>query len=35
MASTFDLSEMSIQKFDDTNFNFWTLQMQDFLIVKG
>jgi hypothetical protein len=35
MASTSGSSEMSIQKFDGTNFNFWKEQMQDYLIVRG
>jgi hypothetical protein len=35
MASTSGSSEMSIQKFDGTNFNFWKEQMQDYLIVHG
>ena len=35
MASTFDLSEMSLNKFDGSNFNFWKEKMQDYLIVKG
>jgi hypothetical protein len=35
MASTFGSSEMSIRKFDGTNFNFWKEQMQDYLIVCG
>jgi hypothetical protein len=35
MASTSGSSEMSIRKFDGTNFNFWKEQMQDFLIVRG
>jgi hypothetical protein len=35
MASTSGSSEMSIWKFDGTNFNFWKEQMQDYLIVRG
>jgi hypothetical protein len=35
MASTSGSSEMSIQKFDGTNFNSWKEQMQDYLIVRG
>ena len=35
MASTSGLSEMSIRKFDGTNFSYWKEQMQDYLIVKG
>ena len=35
MASTSDLSEMSLRKFDGSNVNFWKEQMQDYLIVKG
>mgnify|MGYP000665679630 CR=1 FL=1 len=35
MASTSGLLEMSLQNFNDTNFNFWKEQMQDYLIVKG
>jgi hypothetical protein len=35
MASTSGSSEMSIRKFDRTNFNFWKEQMQDYLIVRG
>jgi hypothetical protein len=35
MASTFGSSEMSIRKFNRTNFNFWKEQMQDYLIVCG
>ena len=26
---------MSLRKFDESNFNFWKEQMQDYLIVKG
>ena len=26
---------MSLRNFDDSNFNFWKEQMQDYLIVKG
>jgi hypothetical protein len=33
MASTSGSSEMSIRKFDGTNFNLWKEQMQDYLIV--
>jgi hypothetical protein len=33
MASTSGSSEMSIWKFDGTNFNFWKEQMQEYLIV--
>ena len=35
MASTFGSLEMSLRKFDDTNFNFWKEQMQDYLILRG
>ena len=35
MASTSDSSEMILRRFDDSNFNFWKEQMQDYLIVKG
>jgi hypothetical protein len=35
MALTSGSSEMSIRKFDETNFNFWKEQMQDYLIVRG
>jgi hypothetical protein len=35
MASTSGSSEMSIRKFDGTNFNFWKEQMHDYLIVRG
>jgi hypothetical protein len=35
MASTSGSSEMSIRKFNGTNFNFWKEQMQDYLIVRG
>jgi hypothetical protein len=35
MASTSGSSEMSIRKFDGTNFNFWKEQMQDYLVVRG
>ena len=35
MASTSGSSEMSLRKFDGSNFNFWKEQMQDYLIVKG
>ena len=35
MASTSSSSEMSLRKFDGSNFNFWKEQMQDYLIVKG
>jgi hypothetical protein len=35
MALTSGSSEMSIRKFDGTNFNFWKEQMQDYLIVRG
>jgi hypothetical protein len=34
MASTSGSSEMSIRKFDGTNFNFLKEQMQDYLIVR-
>ena len=35
MASTSIWSEMSLRKFDRSNFNFGKEQMQDYLIVKG
>jgi hypothetical protein len=35
MASTSNSFEMSIRKFEGTNFNFWKEQMQDYLIVHG
>jgi hypothetical protein len=35
MALSSGSSEMSIRKFDGTNFNFWKKQMQDYLIVRG
>jgi hypothetical protein len=35
MASTSGSSEMSIRKFDGTNFHFLKEQMQDYLIVHG
>jgi hypothetical protein len=35
MASTFGSSEMSIRKFDGTNFKFWKEQMQDYLVVRS
>jgi hypothetical protein len=35
LASTSGSSELSIRKFDGTNFNFWKEQMQDYLIVRG
>ena len=35
MASTSGSSEMSLRRFDGSNFNFWKEQMQDYLIVKG
>ena len=35
MALTLGSSEMSLRKFDNTNFNFWKEQMQDYLIVRG
>ena len=35
MASTSGSLEMSLRKFDGSNFNFWKEQMQDYLIVKG
>jgi hypothetical protein len=35
MASSSGSSEMSIRKFDRTNFNFWKEQMEDYLIVRG
>ena len=35
MASTSGSSEMSLRKFDGSNFNFWKEQMQDYPIVKG
>ena len=34
MASTSGSSEMTLRKFDRSNFNFWKEQMQDYLIVK-
>ena len=35
MASTSGSLEMSLRRFDSSNFNFWKEQMQDYLIVKG
>jgi hypothetical protein len=35
MASSSGSSDMSIRKFDGTNFNFWKEPMQDYLIVRG
>ena len=35
MASTSGSLEMSLRRFDGSNFNFWKEQMQDYLIVKG
>ena len=35
MASTSGSSEMSLTRFDGSNFNFWKEQMRDNLIVKG
>jgi hypothetical protein len=35
MASTSGSFEMSLRKFDRTNFNFLKEQMQDYLIVRG
>jgi hypothetical protein len=35
MAYTSGSSELSIRKFDGTNFNFGKEQMQDYLIVCG
>ena len=35
MASTSGSSDMSLRKFDGSNFNFWKEKMQDYLIVKG
>jgi hypothetical protein len=35
MASTSGSFEMSLRKFDGTNFNFWKEQIQDYLIVCG
>ena len=35
MASTSGSSKMILRRFDDSNFNFWKEQMQDYLIVKG
>jgi hypothetical protein len=35
MASSSGSFDMSIRKFDGTNFNFWKEQMQDYLIVCG
>ena len=35
MASTSGSSEMSLRKFDGTNFSYWKEQMQDYLIVKA
>ena len=35
MASRSGLSEMSLRKFNGTNFNFWKGQMQDYVIVRG
>jgi hypothetical protein len=34
-ASTSGSFEISIRKFDGTNFNFWKELMQDYLIVRG
>ena len=35
MASTSGSSQMSLRKFDGTNFRYWKEQMQDYLILKG
>ena len=35
MASTTGSLEMSLRKFDESNFNFWKEKMQDYIIVKG
>ena len=35
MALTSGSTEMSLRKFDRSNFTFWKEQMQDYLIVKG
>ena len=35
MASTSHSFEMGLQKFDDTNLNFWKERSQDDIIVKG
>ena len=35
MASISGSSEMSLRRFDGSNFNFWKEQMQDYLIVMG
>ena len=35
MASTSGSSEMSLRRFDGSNFNFWKEQMHGYLIVKG
>ena len=35
MASTSGSVEMSLRKFNGSNFNFWKEHMQDYLIVKG
>ena len=35
MASTSGSLEMSLRKFNKSNFNFWKEQMHDYLIVKG
>ena len=34
MASTSGSSEMSLRKFDGSNFNFWKEQMKHYLIIK-
>ena len=35
MPSTSGSSEMSLRKFDGSNFNFWKEKIQDYLIVKA
>ena len=35
MASTSDSSEMSLRKFEGSNFSYWKEQMPDYLIIKG
>ena len=35
MESTSSSLEMSLWKFDGTNFNYWKDQMQDYFIMRG
>ena len=35
MVSTSGSSELNLRKFNESNYNFWKEQMQEYLIIKG